>query len=137
MLRTAAWIINVAFALFASSASPQTTVAGFTPGSFRVTEVGAAEYRVPIQVPTGVAGIEPKLALAYNSQGRNELLGIGWSLGGLSVIHRCSRTVVQDNVNTGVRYESGDRYCLDGQRLVALSGAYGKVSTWRRATPPI
>jgi hypothetical protein len=34
----------------------QATVAGFTPGSFRVTESGSATYRIPIQVPPGIAG---------------------------------------------------------------------------------
>jgi hypothetical protein len=106
-------------------ASAQTTVAGSTPGSFRVTESGAAEYRIPITVPPGIAGMEPKLALAYNSQAENGLVGVGWHLEGLSAIARCPRTMAQDGVRGGINYDWNDRYCLDGQRLVAISGSYG------------
>ncbi|RTL57720.1 MAG: hypothetical protein EKK46_02610, partial [Rhodocyclaceae bacterium] len=42
-------------------------------GQFSVNETGAATYTVPIQVPPGTAGIEPKLALSYNSQTGNGL----------------------------------------------------------------
>src|SRR5207245_798842 len=54
----------------------QATVAGSTPGGFRITETGAAEYRVPIRVPPGMAGVEPKLSLAYNSQGGSGFVGL-------------------------------------------------------------
>ena len=103
----------------------QTTAAGFTPGSFRVTESGASEYRIPIQVPPGIAGMEPKLALVYNSQAGNGLLGLGWNLEGLSSITRCPRSMAQDGVRAGVNYDWNDRYCLDGERLVYVSGQWG------------
>ncbi len=100
----------------------QTTVAGITPGSFRVNESGAATYTIPIQVPPGVAGLEPKLAFTYNSKGRNGLLGMGWGLSGLSAITRCPRTIVQDGgARAGVNFDVNDRFCLDGQRLVMVS----------------
>ncbi len=50
---------------------------GATPGQFSVNESGAATYRIPLQVPLGAAGMEPKLELGYNSQGGNGLLGMG------------------------------------------------------------
>lgn len=106
-------------------ANAQTTVAGFTPGSFRVTEGGAAEYRIPIQAPPGIGGIEPRLALVYNSLSGNGLIGMGWQLEGLSAITRCPRTFSQDGVKGGVNFDANDRFCLDGQRLIALSGTYG------------
>ncbi len=111
-------------------ARAQTTVAGFTPGSFQTSPSGAATYTIPIQVPPGVAGMEPKLALTYNSQGGNGLLGMGWSLSGLSAITRCPQTVAQDGPQGGfvggVNYNERDRCCLDGQRLVLVAGAsYG------------
>jgi hypothetical protein len=115
--------------VFALPVAAQTPVAGFTPGSFRVTEGGAAEYRIPLRVPPGIAGMEPKLALAYNSQAGNGLLGVGWNLEGLSAITRCPRTMAQDGARGGVNYDANDRYCLDGQRLVAISGSYGADGT--------
>ncbi|CAN7239035.1 FG-GAP-like repeat-containing protein [Polaromonas sp. LjRoot131] len=102
-----------------------TTVAGHTPGQFSVNESGAATYRIPVQVPPGVAGMEPKLELAYNSQAANGLLGMGWSLGGLSAISRCPRTMAQDGVRGAVNFDMNDRYCMDGQRLILVSGTYG------------
>jgi hypothetical protein len=116
--------------LFSFPALAQTTAAGSTPGSFRVTESGAAEYRIALRVPPGIAGLEPKLALTYNSQAGNGLLGMGWNLEGLSAITRCPRTMAQDGVRGGVSYDANDRFCLDGQRLVAIPpGAYGADGT--------
>ncbi|CAN7238865.1 FG-GAP-like repeat-containing protein [Polaromonas sp. LjRoot131] len=106
-----------------------TTVAGTMPGQFAVNESGAATYRIPVQVPPGVAGMEPKLELSYNSQGGNGLLGMGWSLGGLSAITRCPRTMVHDSVRGGVNFDMNDRYCLDGQRLILVSGTYGTAGS--------
>lgn len=114
-------------ASFAPSA--YATAVGATPGSHQVSPSGAFTYTIPIAVPPGTAGIEPKLSLSYNSQGGNGLLGMGWSLAGLSVIHRCPKTMVQDGVIGGVNYNANDRYCLDGQRLVAVSGTYGADAT--------
>ncbi len=99
------------------------------PGSFAVSESGAATYSIDIDVPPGTAGIEPKLSLTYSSQGGNGLLGMGWSLSGLSSITRCPKTVAQDGVRGAVRFDANDRFCLDGQRLIAASGAYGTSGT--------
>lgn len=102
-----------------------------TPGQFDVSSGGAATYVIPIQVPPGAAGIEPKLALSYNSQVGNGLLGMGWSLSGLSTITRCPKTLAQDGVRGVVLNDvTTDRYCLDGQRLMAINnGSYGADKT--------
>lgn len=98
-------------------------------GQFSVSESGATTYSVPIQAPPGTGGIEPKLALSYNSQAGNGLLGVGWSLSGLSAVTRCPRTIAQDGAKGGINFDANDRFCLDGQRLVAISGAYGADGT--------
>jgi len=101
-------------------------------GQFAVNESGAATYTIPIQVPPGTGGIEPKIALAYNSRHGNGLLGVGWSLAGLSTITRCPQTRAQDGAPRGINYDANDRFCLDGQRLVAISGTYGADGTQYR-----
>jgi hypothetical protein len=99
------------------------------PGSFSVSATGAAQYDIAIAVPPGTAGMAPTLSLEYHSQGGDGLLGIGWSLGGLPSIVRCAQTATQDGVVGGVNYDGNDRFCLDGQRLIAISGAYGADGT--------
>lgn len=98
-------------------------------GQFSVTEMGAATYTLPIAVPPGTGGMEPKLAFAYNSSTGNGLLGVGWSLSGLSAVTRCPRTKAQDDVRGGIKFDANDRFCLDGQRLIAISGTYGADGT--------
>jgi hypothetical protein len=95
------------------------------PGSFSVGASGAATYNVPIALPPGTAGMVPSLSLEYGSQAGNGMVGVGWSLGGLPAIDRCPRTMAQDGVVGGVNYDGDDGFCLDGQRLVAISGTYG------------
>ena len=105
------------------------TVAGVTSGALSVDSYGSANYTIPIDVPPGVAGMEPSLSLVYSSRADNGIMGVGWSLGGLSIIHRCPQTIVQDGAKGGIKFDADDRFCLDGQRLVAVSGTYGADGT--------
>lgn len=95
------------------------------------TEGGAATYHVPIVVPPGRAGMQPALSLDYSSRSGDGIAGMGWSLSGLSTIHRCPQTPEQDDPSSatyapGITYTNNDRLCLDGQRLVKVNaGAYG------------
>ena len=57
---------------------------------------------------------------------------MGWSIGGLSTISRCPKTIATDGVPGGVNYDSEDRFCLGGQRLIAISGTYGAHATHYR-----
>lgn len=110
--------------------APTGTVAGSTAGNFDVNFLGAATYSIPISLSPGTAGMAPELALAYNSQSGNGLVGVGWNLSGLSVVSRCPATLAQDELNDGVDFDALDRLCLDGERLVLVSGvAYGKDGT--------
>ncbi|MEO8753259.1 MAG: Ig-like domain-containing protein, partial [Casimicrobiaceae bacterium] len=98
---------------------------GSIAGTFSVSEGGGASYTLPIHVPPGTAGMQPNLALSYNSQGGNGLLGVGWSLSGLSSITRCPKTEAQDGMRLGINYNNtnfDDAYCLDGQRLIQVGG---------------
>jgi len=106
-------------------------VAGAVPGSAGVGGSGAATYSVPIKLPPGTAGIAPTLSLSYSSQGGEGLLGVGWSVGGLSSITRCAATIAVDGVAGRVGLDANDRYCLDGQRLLLVSGTYGATAEYR------
>lgn len=108
------------------SASAQSAV---MRGKFEVSPTGAATYQLPITAPPGTAGMVPSLSLAYSSQVSNGVLGIGWTLDGLPTMGRCQQTLAQDGVQGSVGFDANDRFCLDGDRLVAVSGAYGADGT--------
>ena len=109
----------------ATASIDTTALVGSTAGGFSVNQ-GTANYAIPITVPPGIAGMKPELSINYNSNASNGQLGLGFSLGGLSVIHRCAKTIATDGVKGGVNYNNNDRYCLNGQRLIAISGVDGQ-----------
>jgi hypothetical protein len=122
--------VDVAASMLAAFFLTVTATSSFSqtmalPGSFAVGTSGAATYNIPIAMPPGTAGMAPSLSLEYGSQSGNGMLGVGWSLGGLPAIGRCPRTMAQDGAIGGVNYDGNDRFCLDGQRLVAIAGTYG------------
>lgn len=100
-----------------------------TPVAFQVGESGAASAQIQIRVPPGTSGMAPALSLAYSSQGGNGLMGMGWSLGGLSAITRCPATIATDNARGAVNFDANDKFCMDGQRLIAVVGTYGANGT--------
>lgn len=91
--------------------------AGNLSGSSSVTPTGQYTYRLPIDVPPGRAGMQPSLALSYTSGAGNGLLGVGWSLEGLSEIRRCHKTWATEGTADGVDFDDTDAFCLDGQKL--------------------
>ncbi len=102
-----------------------THTASAIQGSFGVSG-GSANYSIPITIPPGMAGMEPSVSLSYSSQGGNGVVGLGWSIGGLSLISRCAQKLAQDGIIRGVDFTSEDKFCLDGVRLVNISSlAYG------------
>jgi hypothetical protein len=94
-----------------------------TGHQFAVTESGAATITVPVQIPPGIAGVEPQLALNYSSGAGNGLFGLGWSLSGPSAITRCPKVPHHDGVRGAVTFGASDRFCLDGQRLLTIDPA--------------
>ncbi len=117
---------------------------GSTSGSFAIGSDGSAGYSIPIAVPPGIAGLEPKLTLAYSTGGGNGMLGLGWTLQGLSAITRCAQTLAQDGAIDTVAYGPGDRFSLDGQRLMLAAGTdyqaedavyHTEVESWQRVVP--
>src|SRR5262249_38597537 len=66
---------------------------------------------ISISVPA-FHGIEPKLALSYNSNGGNGLAGVGWSLSGFETIERGQPHHGQP------RYDATDVFYLNGELLI-------------------
>lgn len=90
-----------------------TAEVGSLPGTLRVSNRGAVEYRIPLRVPPARAGFEPHLALEYTGSKQEGLMGPGWRIAGLSAIARCSRP------GSPVDYHNAE-FCLDGAHLVDL-----------------
>ena len=110
--------------LTALGVSVQAQTVGTTPGQFSVHN-GTASYTVPVAVPPGVAGMVPELSVQVSSPGSNGVAGLGGGLTGLSMISRCPATMAQDGFKGGIHFDGEDRYCLDGQRLIAIRGSNG------------
>lgn len=105
-------------------------VPGVRSGNFQVTPSGAASYSMAIPVPPGVSGVEPAFSLSYSSQGGSGLLGTGFGLEGVSAISRCAKSMATDGVRGGaVNLDVQDRFCMDGQRLMLVSGTYGAAGS--------
>jgi RHS repeat-associated protein len=107
------------------------TTVGATQGKLSVDNSGGTTYSIPIVVSPGTAGMQPKLSFEYNSRAGNGLLGVGWSIGGLSAITRCSSTIDQDGQIGGVNFTANDRFSLDGQRLMVIAGEEGGAGEYR------
>jgi RHS repeat-associated protein len=106
------------------------TTLEITEGNGKVAN-GQASYIIPVELPPAVNNLAPDLSLNYNSGNRRSgHVGLGWSIGGLSSIYRCSANYATDGVEaqkSNPQYSVGDRLCMDGQRLVVV-GAEGPSS---------
>ncbi|MGC4013360.1 MAG: RHS repeat-associated core domain-containing protein [Luteolibacter sp.] len=98
---------------------------GSLKGAMTVGGDGAANYSIPLDLPKGTGGMEPKLSFNYSSGGGNGLLGVGWSLGGLEKIVRVQAGAVKDGSFDPVDFDEYDRFLFNGERLVCVSGTYG------------
>ncbi len=103
-------------------------------GRFFVDNNGNSNYTVPLQLPPDVSRVGVHLTLSYNSGSLNGYLGVGWRLSGFSQISLCGQNYFFDQAWSHTRtndknlYER-NRFCLDGQRLVAIEGSYGASGT--------
>lgn len=137
-----------------SDPGPNFSPVGTLPGEAVVDNRGSATYSIPIDVVPGTGGLQPALSLVYNSNGANGLLGLGWSIGGLSAITRIPTTHALENgytINqrdfhrTGIQFNAADRFALDGQRLVRVNAStreyrtevdqFARVQAWGASGP--
>lgn len=85
-----------------------------------ISSTGAKTYTVPIATYPGIRNLNPGLALTYNSQQGNGLIGVGWSLAGLSNIYRTSHTIHYDGDVEQIGMNRSDAFMLDGLRLLRV-----------------
>jgi len=94
-------------------------------GSMSVAGDGAMTYSIPIDIPKGTAGMEPKISLNYSSNSANGIAGVGWSIGGLQSITRGVATHAKDGFAGTINFNGEDRFFFNGERLVCIAGIYG------------
>lgn len=83
---------------------------------------GAAGYSIPIHIPPGTEGVQPNIAIQYNSQGGNGILGHGWGISGItSSIRRVSKTTYHDGTVSAFEKNDKDALMLDGKRLKCVT----------------
>lgn len=101
---------------------------GAIDGKFDVSPDGKFSYSIPLEaIPA--AGEGPELSLVYSQSAGNDIVGVGWHISGLSEIKRCATTLVQDGYINGVNFNASDRYCLNGERLIAIGNGEYRTET--------
>jgi RHS repeat-associated protein len=126
----AVFVATLAGVFAATAAQATTTAVGAIAGASGVGATGAATYSIPISLPPGTNGMQPSVALVYNSQSGDGLAGYGWTLSGLSTISRCPWAIDEVGQTRAVQFagpgSQSDVFCLDGQYLALKSGStYG------------
>ncbi len=121
-------IVVMLASLFASNVFAK-DIPGATQTSYGVSNSGAFQFQVPIVTPEGRNDVQPNIALSFSSNAGAGSLGIGWVVSGLSAITRCGKNLRTDGVQGGVQHSTNDRYCLNGQRLILVSGTQGAANS--------
>ncbi len=98
---------------------------------FNVTPNGQFNYEIPVTTVSGTGGMTPQLSIAYSSANKSGLLGYGFDLTGLSQISRAPENLYRDGKADVIRFDSSDRFVLDGQRLslVNTTASYREYRT--------
>ncbi len=105
------------------AAASVASAVGATAASFEVDQQGGATYRIPIAVAPGSGRLQPSPVLVYNSHTGNGPLGVGWTIEGVSAIHRCAAIAPLHGRRGRVDLGEDDRLCIDGRFLVPVDGA--------------
>ena len=123
---------------FASHSIDENYEVGTLNTGFDVTELGSFTYNVPLELPKGANDMTPDLEIVYNSLGGSDILGVGWSLSGLSSIKRMGKPIYLNDKQLTREYKKGtspiqsnfeDMFALNGSTLIAINGNYGSNGT--------
>jgi len=113
----ALWFAGVLFLTAKATAQP-----AVLPAKVDVSAIGAATYTIPIEVVPGTNGLQPNLAIVYNSMSGMGVLGQKWSLQGISSITRVPQSKYFDGNITAIGFDTTDRFALNGSRMLLSSG---------------
>jgi hypothetical protein len=106
----------------------KTKAVGEIPFTSGVSASGAMTYTVPIEIYPGINGFQPQIALSYNSQAGNGIMGFGWNIAGLSTISRTTKNIYYNGLTQGIFLNKADAFVLDGMRLVKLGEKSNKIN---------
>jgi hypothetical protein len=105
--------------------APTTYAIGAIPVQTEVSATGATIYHVPVDIVAGLNGFQPNVSIVYNSMGGNGVLGVGWGIGGLSVISRTNSNIYYDKSTKAPTFSDNDAFTLDGMRLIKTTSSAG------------
>jgi len=91
-----------------SSGKPDQSKPDLPFGGEAAIQNGMASYIIPIEMPDGVNGFQPSLGVNYSSAVGNGLLGLGWSLSGISTVSRGGKNLTYDNEIASIRLDNQD-----------------------------
>lgn len=94
---------------------------GTIPIQINVNELGASQVNIPLQLPSGISSMMPDLSLSYNSQAGDGILGLGWTIGGLSKISRIPFSYYYNSFNQAVDFTNTNQLFLDGMNIIKAS----------------
>ncbi|MCH6257920.1 FG-GAP-like repeat-containing protein [Puniceicoccaceae bacterium K14] len=111
--------------------SAQEKIVGTLPGEFLLDGKGAANYSIPLEVPPGINGMQPVIAIGYNSNSRNGVVGYGWNLthGFPTEIARGQNIFARDGSLRAVDFTSEDKFYIEGKRLIPVVGSQGAANS--------
>ncbi|TDK59546.1 FG-GAP-like repeat-containing protein [Sapientia aquatica] len=125
---TKCWISTLAFILVSAQCLAASQIS--------VSPNGTPSYSYPINVPPGIAGMQPNVGLSYRASGVNGPVGYGWAIQGMSMITRCPGNLGIDGYTPSVNFNGNDKLCLDGQRLVQTDTNGNIVNANGSTNPP-
>jgi RHS repeat-associated protein len=102
---------------------------GEIDGNINTTPSGGVNYTIPIFVSPGTNGMQPNIALTYNSQTSEGIAGLGWNLAGISIISRAGKNFYHNGTISPVKYSTEDAFLMDGVKLNPITGSNGANGT--------
>lgn len=125
-------LLVVSLFLINQAIAAETEIAASLDGNVNVNNLGVLDYSIPIDVPPSLNGFTPKLSLDYSGQSSDGVLGVGWSINGLSAISRCQETdkavslpvlMASESILTtgGKQGFVNSDFCLGGKKLILIN----------------